>query len=226
LGIDPASPVSVVAFGVAEGEPAALDSVTGHVSALMLHASAFSPLSVTTLVGPRAYVVLPGVSADAAMSWARAAVDATHRQFGVRVRAVIAGPADGLAEVPALRTHADQVLDAAEREGELIDDVTTVERSRTGVLLGEIVGMLSENPDLVDPRVTSLAALDDESGSEFTPSLRAYLDHFGDVRTAASDLHVHPNTLRYRIRRIQELTGMDLDDPATRLVVALSLRVS
>jgi DNA-binding PucR family transcriptional regulator len=57
------------------------------------------------------------------------------------------------------------------------------------------------------------------------PSVRAYLDAFGDVRTAAGELHVHPNTLRYRLRRARELTGLDLGDQSTRLVVALALRV-
>ena len=222
LGIEPSAPAVVVGFGAST---AGVEQVSGLVAALMLHASAFSPLSVTTMIGSRAYVVLPGVGVDAAVGWAHAAVTATDRQFGVRVRAVIAGPADGLAGVAGLRAQADQVLDAAEREGELIDDVTTVEHSRTGVLLGEIVGMLSANPDLVDARVTELARLDEESGSDFTMSLSAYLDHFGDVGRAAADLHVHPNTLRHRLRRIRALTGMDLDDAATRLVVALSLRV-
>ncbi|WP_238421187.1 CdaR family transcriptional regulator [Gordonia sp. 'Campus'] len=218
LGVDPSSAVTVVGFTAPGGEHAT------HVSALTLHASAFSPLSVTTGIGDRAYAVLPDVITEAAVAWARLAVDAGRRQFGLQIRAVVAGP-ENMAAVPDLRTQVDRVLDAAMRESELIDDVTTVARSRTGVLLGEIVGLLSENPDLVDSRVTELAAIDAAGGSGFTASLRAYLDHFGDVRAAAGSLHIHPNTLRYRIRRLQALTGMDLDDPATRLVVALSLRV-
>jgi DNA-binding PucR family transcriptional regulator len=168
--------------------------------------------------------VLPGVALDDAVTWARVAVGAADRQFAVPARAVVAGP-DSISTATELRHSIDRVLDAAGREADLIDDVTTVERSRTGVLLGEIIGLLSENPDLVDDRVTGLVDLDARSGSAFTASLRAYLDHFGDVRGAAAALHVHPNTLRYRLRRIQALTEMDLDDPATRLVVALSLRV-
>ena len=168
--------------------------------------------------------MLPDVPLDDAVTWARISVDAADRQFAVSARAVVAGP-DTIAAATDLRSAIDRVLDAAGRDADLIDDVTTVERSRTGVLLAEIIGLLSENPDLVDSRVAGLADLDTRSGSEFTASLRAYLDHFGDVRAAAAALHVHPNTLRYRIRRVQTLTGMDLDDPATRLVVALSLRV-
>ncbi|MFE0751341.1 PucR family transcriptional regulator [Gordonia sp. NPDC058843] len=218
LGIAPTATVTIVGLATPDGIRA------GQVSALMLHASALSPLSVTVTIGDRAYVVLPGVALDDAVTWARVSVDAADRQFAVPVRAVVAGP-DKISTATDLRRSIDRVLDAAEREAELIDDVTTVERSRTGVLLGEIVGLLSENPDLVDSRVVGLADLDARSGSAFTASLRAYLDHFGDVRAAAASLHVHPNTLRYRIRRIQALTGMDLDEPATRLVVALSLRV-
>ncbi|MCR8897819.1 helix-turn-helix domain-containing protein [Gordonia sp. GONU] len=227
LGIESSVAVVLVGFattGSAVDAPVPLSENGTRISALTLHASAFSPLSVTATIGDRAYVVLPGVTGDAAVEWARVSVDATDRQFGVHIRAVVAGP-DNLAAVPELRTQIDRVLDAASLEGELIDDVTTVGGSRTGVLLGEIVALLAENPDLVDPRVSELADLDDRTGSEFTVSLRAYLDRFGDVRSAAGDLHVHPNTLRYRIRRIEALTGMDLEDPATRLVVALSLRV-
>ncbi|NDK92524.1 PucR family transcriptional regulator [Gordonia desulfuricans] len=223
LGIDPVAPVVVVGFG--PDDPATVSVTSGQISALTLHASAFSPLSVTTTVGARAYVVLPSVDPPAAQAWAQTVVDATRRQFGLAVRAVIAGPATGVGEVPELRVQVDRVLDAAGRAGDLIDPVTTVAASRTGVVLGSIVELLSENPDLVDPRVRELVDADARGGSEFVVSLRAYLDRFGDVRAAAADLDVHPNTLRYRIRRLQTVTGMDLADPATRVVVALSLRV-
>lgn len=226
LGIAPDDPVMVVAFGGLDGPGpvAGSDVPTGVVSALTLRASAYSPLSVTVAIGGRAYVVVPGAELEPTVAWARTAVSATRNQADTRARAVVSGPADGLSAVPALRAQADRVLDAARREGDLIDEVTTVAASQTGVLLGEIVALLAANPELIDSRVTELAERDARSDGDMTASLRAYLDHFGDVRAAAAALHVHPNTLRYRIRRVRELTGMDLDDPATRLVVALSLR--
>jgi DNA-binding PucR family transcriptional regulator len=39
-------------------------------------------------------------------------------------------------------------------------------------------------------------------------------------------LHVHPNTVRYRVRRIEKLLSTSLDDPDDRLVLALSLRAT
>ncbi|AFA74884.1 hypothetical protein GPOL_c38730 [Gordonia polyisoprenivorans VH2] len=234
LGIASDAPVIVVGFagrGPSVGEVAGSGIPAGVVSALTLHASALRPLSVTTTLGARAYVVLPGDGSEgngpgvgSVLAWAHSAVEAADRQFQTSVRAVVAGPAAGLSEVPELRRLADRVLDAAQRESDLIDPVTTVSASQTGVLLGEIVALLSANPDLIDRRVVELADRDTESGGDLTASLRAYLDHFGDVRAASEALHIHPNTLRYRIRRIRDLTDMDLDDPATRLVVALSLR--
>ena len=226
LGIAADADVVVVGFGGTAVPAAGTGLPSAAVSALTLHASAFSPLSVTAAFGSRVYVVVPDAgAAESVVAWSHTVVAASARQFGLRVRAVVAGPTAGLASVPLLRQQIDRVLDAASREGDLIDEVTTVSASQTGVLLGEIVGLLSENPELIDRRVVELDDIDARTASDYVHTLRAYLDHFGDVRSAAKYLHVHPNTLRYRIRRIQALTGMDLDDPATRLVVALSLRV-
>ncbi|WP_040524644.1 PucR family transcriptional regulator [Gordonia effusa] len=220
--------VVVVAFGGIAGESAgdATTFTSSELSALTLHASAVAQQSVTVTIGSRVYTVLPadGLAAKDIHLWARRAVAAAARLFGRRIRAVIAGPAPGLAGVADLRAQADRVLNAATREGHLIHDVTTVEASQTGMLLGEIVGQLAAHPELVDSRVRAIAASDGQTGGQLIASLSAYLDHFGDIRKAAQDLGIHPNTLRYRIRRISEVSGIDLSDPATRLVVALSVR--
>jgi DNA-binding PucR family transcriptional regulator len=55
-------------------------------------------------------------------------------------------------------------------------------------------------------------------------TLRVYLDSFGDVAAAAQFLHVHPNTVRYRVRKIEEYLGASLADPDARLLLSLSLR--
>ncbi len=54
-------------------------------------------------------------------------------------------------------------------------------------------------------------------------TLLAYLDAFGEAARAAAELSVHENTLRYRVRRLQELFEVDLADPAERLVIWLQL---
>jgi DNA-binding PucR family transcriptional regulator len=56
-------------------------------------------------------------------------------------------------------------------------------------------------------------------------TLRAYLDFFGDVPRAAEYISVHPNTFRYRMRRLAELFDLNLDDADERVVLELQLRL-
>ncbi|NKZ05395.1 helix-turn-helix domain-containing protein [Actinomadura latina] len=55
---------------------------------------------------------------------------------------------------------------------------------------------------------------DDPFHLELAETALAYLDHGGRIEPTAAALHVHGNTVKYRIRRLQELTGRPLHDPA------------
>jgi DNA-binding PucR family transcriptional regulator len=98
--------------------------------------------------------------------------------------------------------------------------VTSLAEARTTVLLDEIVTLVGAEERLVDPRIRALRAQD----PVLTETLRVYLDSFGDVGAAAGLLGVHPNTVRYRVRRIQKLLSASLSDPEVRLVFSLGLR--
>jgi DNA-binding PucR family transcriptional regulator len=55
-------------------------------------------------------------------------------------------------------------------------------------------------------------------------TLLAWLDHQGRVPEIAAALNVHPQTVRYRLGRLRELFGAQLDDPQVRFELALVLR--
>jgi PucR family transcriptional regulator, purine catabolism regulatory protein len=61
---------------------------------------------------------------------------------------------------------------------------------------------------------------------ELVASLRAYLEHNGNWEAAARALAVHRHTLRYRIRRVAELTGRDLESAADRVEFWLALQAA
>jgi PucR family transcriptional regulator, purine catabolism regulatory protein len=61
---------------------------------------------------------------------------------------------------------------------------------------------------------------------DLVASLRAYLEHNGNWEAAARALTVHRHTLRYRIRRIAELTGRDLDRAGDRVECWLALEAA
>jgi purine catabolism regulator len=61
-------------------------------------------------------------------------------------------------------------------------------------------------------------------GGELLRSLEAFLEHNGQWEGAARELYCHRHTLRYRIRRVEELTGRDLSSARDRIEFWLALR--
>jgi len=93
-----------------------------------------------------------------------------------------------------------------------------------------VVRMLSELLGDRDPAdfvpVSLRRLLDDPHGERLVTSLEAYLERSGDVATAAADLFVHRSSLYNRLRRIEEIAGVDLRSGAQRLELHLGIRLS
>jgi PucR C-terminal helix-turn-helix domain len=78
-----------------------------------------------------------------------------------------------------------------------------------------------------DLAASALAPLNDlkpGARTRLRATLRAWLDHPGQVTRVAGDLHVHPQTVRYRVAQLRELFGERLEDPDARFELALALR--
>jgi purine catabolism regulator len=71
-----------------------------------------------------------------------------------------------------------------------------------------------------------LRAYDQRQHGDLVASLRTFLEHNGNWEAAARALAVHRHTLRYRIRRVAELTGRDLDSAADRVEFWLALQAA
>ncbi len=63
-----------------------------------------------------------------------------------------------------------------------------------------------------------------EYGGELLRSLEAFIENNGNWERAARQLYCHRHTLRYRIRKIEELTGRDLSRATDRIELWLALR--
>jgi DNA-binding PucR family transcriptional regulator len=188
-----------------------------------LSASAFRSDAQVASTRARVYVLFPNTGKPAAVaSWVRGTVSALRAELGIELHAVIAAPVAGLTGAAAARSEVDRVLDSAERHPGALGAVTSLAEARTTVLLDEIVTAIAGNDRLIDPRVRALRA--DEP--VLAETLRVYLDSFGDVAAAAQSMHVHPNTVRYRVRRVEQLLGTSLGDPDVRLLLSLSLRAT
>jgi purine catabolism regulator len=71
-----------------------------------------------------------------------------------------------------------------------------------------------------------LADYDHRQHGDLVASLRAFLEHNGNWEAAARALGVHRHTLRYRVRRVAELTGRDLDRAGDRVEFWLALQAA
>ena len=65
---------------------------------------------------------------------------------------------------------------------------------------------------LCHPAILRLAAEDQENNSQYISTLEAYLEGGSNLSKLAMAMHVHRNTLQYRLNRIQELSGIDYHD--------------
>ena len=224
FGIDEHAPAVVVAFAVRAGTGVTQELTVAELTDVVsVHAAGYRRAALTAAHGARVYAVLPGVPIDrtepalTAMCAEVAAV--TLRRTGMRVQAGVGSAGPGLGDVAASRAEADRVLDAMPTDA----DVALIGDLRAEVLLGRTLALLEESPDLRDPAVLRLVEYDRQHGGDLVASVVAWLDAMGDVRLAAQRLTVHPNTLRYRIRRASAVADLRLDDPHARLMHHLQL---
>ncbi|MEV1202993.1 PucR family transcriptional regulator, partial [Microbispora rosea] len=93
----------------------------------------------------------------------------------------------------------------------------------TGRWLPGDVGVLAA---LVEHVLGGVLRYDAEHGSELVTSVRTWMERDRRVDDAARALHVHPNTLAYRLRRFGALTGRDLSATGDFAEVWLAIRAA
>nr|WP_239062878.1 helix-turn-helix domain-containing protein [Streptomyces sp. SID13031] len=195
--------------------------------AFAMHLGAVHPRSACALVGDIAYGLIP-VRADrddGEENAVRIAKDFLDR-IGDRVTARIGvGPVvREPARLPHARAGADRALRVL-RTARGSQRVARLADVHVETLLLELRDLIEARGDQPTGPIARLVTYDREHNTNLLETLRAWLDAFGDVITAAATLYVHPNTFRYRLRRLAEVAALDLDDPEARFAAMLQLRV-
>lgn len=177
-----------------------------------------------------------GAAVGACVQYAAACADAVGADTGPgrrqsHDRAAGAGPDEavvigvsapvGLPAVPVAFKQADQALSVARRRG-----APLVEHE--DVAAGSILPLLADDAvrAFADGLLRSLREHDANGRGDLVASLRAWLSRHGQWDAAAADLGVHRHTLRYRMRRVEEILGRSLDDPDVRMELWLALKAT
>ena len=140
---------------------------------------------------------------------------------GFTVSVGFSAPTEAPAGVAAAQREVTSVMDSLARFKRWGEVVTVPELGLTGLLAAVADERLV---DYTRRLLGPLVEHDRARNGSLVATLRAYLET-GEQQEAAKRLRVHPNTLRYRLDRIREISGVELDDPETRLNLAVALRV-
>jgi hypothetical protein len=224
LGFEPGRGYCAVAIGAA-GDRAALVFGTVEAAAARLVPDAIVATRTDEVV---ALVPAPpggGSPVDAARALAAGCLGATAGRMGRRtpVAAGVGNPCTSAAEISRSYTEARHALLAGERLGGT--------GSVTAFADLGIHRLLLRVPDVADLRgfaeevVGALIAEERNGGMEYLATLSAYFEHNNSPRRAAEKLHVHPNTVSYRLRRIEEITGLSLDVRRDRLMAEVAVEI-
>jgi hypothetical protein len=174
---------------------------------------------LATRLGPEALVAhLPPLN----VAVVPAPVRSGELESAVRDRGAALGPAVPWQEAGLSFARAREVLRLAAEGG--IDDgepLLVAESHRLSLLLGADRRLAR---DVADAALAPLAAETDVSRERLGTTLDAWLRHRGRTEAVAKALHVHPQTVRYRLARLRELFGTALDDPDGRFELELALR--
>ncbi|HEX8085566.1 MAG TPA: helix-turn-helix domain-containing protein [Solirubrobacteraceae bacterium] len=222
---EPTLPLTVTVFdAVAEDRARWLTSAERVLSVVSLFSEAAHRDATCALVDDRIWSLVPG-DAGAKEQLVALAERIARRVADVlelRLVAAVAGSAAQVRDLPAARAQAERALAVLHRRPGAAS-IVHVDDVRAACVLHELLEVAAERPGLRRGPLQDLAA--GRHGAAQLATLRAYLDAHGDVGRAARELGIHPNTLRYRLRRAAEVAGVDLGDPDERLVTELQLRL-
>ncbi|MFE0873896.1 PucR family transcriptional regulator [Streptomyces smyrnaeus] len=232
------SVASGVVVGAGGGGPQAEASDTGRLSRIVWPleeladavetAAARNGEAVLVVPDGARLVVLASDGGAAAAACAEFAATASAAQPGRRpggggdegLAIGVSAPV-GLSAAAVAFKQADQALSVARRRG-----VALVEHE--DVAAGSVLPLLADDAvrAFADGLLRSLREHDANGRGDLVASLRAWLSRHGQWDAAAAELGVHRHTLRYRMRRVEEILGRSLDDPDVRMELWLALKAT
>lgn len=160
-------------------------------------------------------------SKDAALKLAEAVLELAREEYpDIAARCGVGAPVDDLSQWGDSFRQAGQALEMARRL-----------RNRKPLYFPDLsvyrlLLQLEYHPELQTFKQEILGPLlAYEGGSELLRTLEAYFESNANLSQAADALFIHRNTLIYRMERIAEISGLDLDNTETRLAIQLALRI-
>jgi DNA-binding PucR family transcriptional regulator len=139
---------------------------------------------------------------------------------GMQVQCGIGGAHEGLTGLRASRAEAASALQTAQLRGAFGEPVL-FDAPGLSRLLVEWYSSSSVRHS-IDDLLAPLSALGPAKQREYGTTLRVYLENNRSTGRTAAQLYLHRNTVAYRITKVLDVLGIDLDDPNQFLALYLA----
>lgn len=236
LGLDADHGLAVAAFSLVRPETGSLESVREIHRLLHLVTTVCNiqfKTSHSALIGAVVYALLPcqGTTPRAVHRRVAQEIGAyAHTISTYPVIAAVGGIAPRVEDLPRSRSEALQTLQylfhqhsAPDKNGVGVSATGLFEDHRIPLNLLKIGAFIDDNGLADLDEIAKIQAHDAEQQTDYVETLRAYLASNGNISAMAARLHVHNNTVRYRVGRLAKDFDLDLDDPQQRLWLWLRL---
>ncbi|MEU2158575.1 PucR family transcriptional regulator [Streptomyces sp. NPDC019396] len=207
----------LIAERAGESDPAAAPALPALAESLESAAARSGEAVLTVPEGDGRLVVL-AADGGAVLSGCEPYAERKAEDSGIVVG--LSAPSGPIAAASAYK-QAEQALSVARRRGRAL-----VEHEELAA--GSVLPLLADDAvrAFADGMLRALYEHDATGRGDLVASLRAWLSHHGQWDAAAADLGVHRHTLRYRMRRVEEILGRSLDDPDVRMELWLALKAT
>jgi len=219
LGYDLGRPHQVAVLEVHEGGPSPEDAL--HAARRAVRQQQLACL-LGTLTGTVVIVSAEGARDGEARHWETLRAAIAAGLDGSRCRMGVGDPCPQPSQLPRSLREARLALRLQK---------ASASAARTSVYADlDVLRMLAAGDDLSDVAsfvhkwLGPLAAYDERKHTELVKTLTQYLQHGGGYEATSRALSVHRSTLKYRLQRIRELTGLDLSDPEIHFNLQLATR--
>ena len=181
-----------------------------------VHAIAFRQQALVEQVDDRVYLYLPAVGS------VKLATPMLTELMADARRLVGAGASCGVGPVVPIAADAARSRRGADAVSEVTaaEEVLTYDTAWPRLVTRQVEDFVAAQGEWADERVQSLIETDRATAA----TVLACLDTGSDVTRVAADQHIHPTTVRYRLRKAGETLQRDLTEPDVRLAVQLQLR--
>lgn len=144
-------------------------------------------------------------------------ISTSLRRVNIDVAVGLGRHVDDSREIVESAQSANRVLASLLREGRA--EIASAKEFWAPLLLDSFLNVPKVSDELVPAEVSILLQSKVAKDLELMRTVRDAINHWGDIAGVAKNLHVHQNTVRYRLHRFTDMTAINLADPVKRLAL-------